>query len=108
MTVIERITTAVAEVVEAALGVSLLDMFIQLAATVILVLIVRKFLWSKVTDYLEKRRAILVAEVASADDAKLAALQFEKDKQAELAELQRQKPSFFSMREDKANKNAKR
>jgi F-type H+-transporting ATPase subunit b len=91
MTVIERITSAVAEVVEAALGVSLLDMFIQLAATVILVLIVRKFLWSKITDYLEKRREVLMAEVASADDAKLAAIQFEKDKQVELAELQRQK-----------------
>ncbi len=64
MTVIERITTAVAEFVDAALGVSLLDMFIQLAATVILVLIVRKFFWTKVTDYL---------------------------KQVELAELQRQK-----------------
>lgn len=91
MTVIERITTAVSEVVQAALGVSLLDMFIQLAATVILVLIVKKFLWSKVTDFLEKRRQLLASEVDQADAAKAAAIEFEKERQAQIAELERQK-----------------
>lgn len=91
MTVIERITTAVSEVVQAALGVSLLDMFIQLAATVILVLIVKKFLWSKVTDFLEKRRQLLASEVDQADAAKAAAMEFEQERQAQLAELERQK-----------------
>lgn len=91
MTVIERITTAVSDVVQAALGVSLLDMFIQLAATVLLVLIVKKFLWSKVTDFLEKRHQLLSAEVDQADAAKAAAIEFEKDREKQLSELERQK-----------------
>jgi len=91
MTVIERITTAVSEVVQAALGVSLLDMFIQLAATVLLVLVVKKFLWSKVTDFLEKRRQLLASEVDQADAARAAAIQFEQECQTQLAELERQK-----------------
>lgn len=91
MTVIEQITTAVSEVVEAALGVSLLDMFIQLAATVLLVIIVKKFLWSKITAFLEKRRQMLASEVDQADAAKAAAMELEQDRQAQIVLLERQK-----------------
>lgn len=91
LSIIDDITDAVSRVVESALGVSLLDMFIQLAATVLLVIIVKKFLWSKVTDFLEKRRQLLASEVDQADAAKAAAIELEKDRQAQIAALERQK-----------------
>lgn len=69
MSFIDKITSAVSEVIEASLGVSLLDMFVQLMATVILVIIVKKFFWTKVTDFLEKRREIMAQEMANAENA---------------------------------------
>jgi F-type H+-transporting ATPase subunit b len=69
MTLIDKITTAVSEAIEAALGVSLLDMFVQLAATVILVIIVKKYFWSKITLFLEKRRELVQSELTTAQAA---------------------------------------
>ncbi len=69
MDAMERIMQAVSETIEAALGVSLLDMVIQIAATLVLVLIVKKFFWGRITDYLEKRKELMTAELDAAKDA---------------------------------------
>ena len=69
MPVIERIMTAVQEAIEKALGINLLDMIIQLAATLILVLIVKHFFWGRITEFLEKRKEIMDKNF---EDAKLA------------------------------------
>ncbi|XMB71831.1 F0F1 ATP synthase subunit B [Mycoplasmatota bacterium WC30] len=74
MTTMERIMQAVSEAIDAALGVSLLDMVIQIAATLILVLIVKKFFWGRITDFLEKRKEIMTEELESAKNANQEAL----------------------------------
>lgn len=56
------------DLIERAFGGSLSDILIQIAATLILVVIVRVFLWNRILDYLEKRRTLVAKEL---DDAKL-------------------------------------
>lgn len=65
-TVVERIIEAVSDAIESALGVTLLDIVIQILATLVLVLIVRFFLWNKITAFLGKRRQFLTDEVENA------------------------------------------
>ena len=60
---------AVSEAVEKALGVSLLDMGIQIGATLILVVIVKYFFWGKITEFLEQRKTIMEEEFLSAKQA---------------------------------------
>ncbi len=87
MSVIDKITTAVSEAIQSALGVSLLDMVVQLAATVILVIIVRKYFWSKITLFLEKRRELVQAELAAAETASQEANAIKEKTEAEYAVL---------------------
>ncbi len=60
---------SVADVIEKAFGASLSDILIQIAATLVLVIIVRVFFWSRITEFLEKRRELVGKEY---DDAKVA------------------------------------
>ncbi len=76
MSVIQNIIDSVSEAINAALRVNLLDMIIQFAATIILVLIVKHFFWGRITDYLEKRKTIMdenfkEAKVANEEAARL-------------------------------------
>ncbi len=89
MSIIDKITTAVSEAIESALGVSLLDMIIQLLATVILVLIVKRFFWSKVTAYIEKRREVVKAELSNAEAASAEAMEIKAKTEAEANELRK-------------------
>jgi F-type H+-transporting ATPase subunit b len=89
MPLLDRITTAVTEAIEAALGVSLLDMVVQLAATVILVIIVKKFFWSKITLFLEKRREVIQNELVSAEQANAEASALKEKTEAEYTELRK-------------------
>lgn len=66
MPVIDRIVEAVQKIIDGALGVNLLDMIIQIAATLILVIIVKYFFWGRITDFLEKRKNIMSQEMESA------------------------------------------
>jgi len=60
MTTIERIVESVSKAVESALGVSLLDIIVQISATIILIVIIRAFFWKKswLTSMEEKKRWI--------------------------------------------------
>lgn len=60
---------AVARAIEGAFGSSLSDILIQIAATLVLVVVVRIFFWSRITEFLTKRRELVTKEL---DDAKLA------------------------------------
>lgn len=95
MTGIEKITTAVNEMLQTALGVSLLDMFIQIMATILLVIIVKKFFWGKITTFLEKRGEILNQEFATIEQAKTQALDLERLRQEEYTALQKQKSDLL-------------
>mgnify|MGYP000862294154 CR=1 FL=1 len=89
MNVIDKITTAVSEAIESALGVSLLDMVVQLLATVILVIIVRRFFWSKVTAFLDKRREVVANELANAEKASEEANLLKSQTESEANELRK-------------------
>jgi len=66
---IKDIMAAVDEIVNKALGVSLLDMVVQIGATLILVIIVKIFLWDKISAFLEKRKELMESEFESAKQA---------------------------------------
>lgn len=87
MSVLNDMVNAVQEAVDKALGVNLLDMFVQIGATILLVLIVKKFFWSKVTDFLEKRRAYMDDELRHAEKSNEEAKHLALIKEKELQEL---------------------
>ncbi len=58
--------SSLSETVTSALEINLTQMLIQIAATIVLVVIVRVFFWSKITSFLEKRREFIASELESA------------------------------------------
>ena len=86
-TAVERIIKAVSDAIQSALGISLLDMAIQILATLILVLVVRFFLWNKITDYLGKRKQFLTDEVENAKQANEQAAQLKEETEKEYERL---------------------
>ncbi len=101
---LEEITNAVNETIEAALGVSLLDVFVQIAATLFLVLIVKKFFWSKITAYIEERRALMEQEYQEAETANEEAEALKEKREREYQELRERSKSIV----DEAKKKADR
>lgn len=81
--ILQKMMEAVTKAINNALGASLLDIAIQIGATLILVLIVRFFFWNKITAFLDQRRELMQQELDSAktanEDAK--ALQEKSDKE---------------------------
>lgn len=69
MGLLDEITGAVNDAIDAALGVSLVDMLVQIAATLILVLVVKKFFWGKITAFIRKRRSLMEQEYQEAESA---------------------------------------
>lgn len=57
---------SLADTVQSALEINLTQMLIQIAATIILIVVVRVFFWSKVTAFLEKRQQLMTEELDSA------------------------------------------
>ena len=66
---IQDMIDAVSRVIENALGSTLLDMGIQIGATLLLVIIVKVFFWSRITDFIQKRRDLMNEEFESARKA---------------------------------------
>jgi F-type H+-transporting ATPase subunit b len=64
---------ALSDAVKEALGINPIQMLIQIAATIVLVIIVRYFFWNKITAYLEKRRELFTAEMENAKKLNLEA-----------------------------------
>jgi len=84
---IQDLMSAVSEAIEKALGVSLLDMAIQIAATFILVIIVKIFFWEKITGFIAKRKALMEGELESARAANEEALTLQEKTTQEYHEL---------------------
>lgn len=61
------------------------DLFIQLIATIILFIIVRKFLWKPITDFLEARRNMIDNELSKAKTASDNALALEAKLESDFA-----------------------
>lgn len=96
MTVIEQIIESVSKTIENALGVSPLDILVQILGTILLVLIVKKFFWKKVVAYLDGRRAAMDQEFEKAKAAQLEAEEVRAKSQEELLELKKRGDAMMS------------
>ncbi len=101
MPLIDRIAQAVSEAINAALGVTLTDMLVQLAATIILVIIVKKFFWGRITDFLEKRQEHMAKELSAAASTKAEAESLKEKTEADYNELRSRSKDII----DNARKN---
>jgi F-type H+-transporting ATPase subunit b len=108
MSVIERIMQAVQEGIETALGINLLDMIIQIAATLILVLIVKKFFWGRITDFLEKRQNIMDQEMDQAKTSNIEAEELKLKREEEYNQLRMQSKSYLDNAKQKAEAEKQR
>lgn len=57
---------SLSEAVISALEINVVQMLIQIAATIVLVVVVKVFFWSKITSFLEKRQAFMASELEAA------------------------------------------
>ena len=89
----QRLADAIQRLVDIALGVEALELFIQLAATVVLVIIVKVFFWDKVTGFIESRRDLMDRELTEA---------MEKNEEAKA--LKEEAESSFDRVKDEARK----
>ena len=71
--------------IEDGLGVTLEEMLIQLTATLILFLVVRFFVWNKVTAILDKRKQVVKDALKEKDDALAESKKVREESNAELA-----------------------
>lgn len=95
MSILEKLSEAVENAVNKALGINVLDMIIQIAATLILILIVKKFFWGRITDFLDKRKAYMESELSEAEKANKEALELQETKEAELKEIRLKSKNYF-------------
>jgi F-type H+-transporting ATPase subunit b len=102
MPVMDKIIAAVLEIIEGALGINLLDMIIQIAATLILVLIVKHFFWGRITDFLEKRKNIMDQEMDSAKKENIEAKLLKEKRETEYNELKLKSKDYLDTAKEKA------
>lgn len=103
MPLIERIMEAVQKIIDQALGINLLDMIVQIAATLILVLIVKKFFWGRITDFLEQRKNILETEMESAKKNNLEAEELKLKRQEEANRLKQEAKAYLDNAREKGD-----
>lgn len=69
-----------------ALGITLVEMLIQLGATLILFLIVRFFVWNKLTAILDKRKQAISDAIKQKDDAILESKKINEESQKQISD----------------------
>ena len=81
----------------------LLDISIQLCATILLFVIVRFFLWKPITNILEQRRAAIDKSLEEAEEAKNNAIEIEANLNKELSDAKSQVKEMLDRAEKEAN-----
>jgi F-type H+-transporting ATPase subunit b len=81
------VAKAIQEFIDAALGVSAKEMGIQIAATLLLFLVVRFFFWNHVTDFIEGRKKLISSEIKEAQHLKEEASEMKSNAQDELVKV---------------------
>jgi len=102
--VIQRIVEAVSETMKSALGISLSDLLVQLGATLLLVVIVRVFLWKKITAYLTARRELVQSELDNAKKQNEEAKELKSQAHHEYAEIKRKAQTILDSAKSDASK----
>lgn len=83
----EQVAQTINDFISGAIGLSLKEIIIQIAATILLFLVVRHFFWSNITDYLDERRNHMAKEYDEANEANLEAQSFKEIAVTELTEI---------------------
>lgn len=68
-----RLAEAIENLVRNGIIINPIEILIQLLATVILIFVVKKYLWSSVTQFLEARQAVVDDDIKSAQESKMQA-----------------------------------
>ena len=64
----ERVAQAIRDLIEIGLRIEPMEMFIQIVATVLLILVVKFFFWEKITAFIDARRAFMDKELVEATE----------------------------------------
>lgn len=108
MSFFERLVSGVEAAVEQALGVNLLDMIVQITATIILMIIVKKFFWGRITEFLQKRNQYMENELIEAEATNQEALQLKETREAELKEIRDKSKDYFENAKTRGEEEKKR
>jgi F-type H+-transporting ATPase subunit b len=108
MSFFERLVSGVEAAVEQALGVNLLDMIVQITATIILMIIVKKFFWGRITEFLQKRNQYMENELIEAETTNQEALQLKETREAELKEIRDKSKDYFENAKTRGEEEKKR
>ncbi len=83
----EDFANSLSDFVLESIGVSLTEMAIQIASTILLFLIVKYFFWNNITEYLEKRKEFMAGEYEDAKAANLDAISLKEKADLELIDI---------------------
>lgn len=95
MNFFEKLVSGLEDTVKEALGVNLTDMIIQILATLVLVIIVKKFFWGRITEFLDKRQALMASELTDAEKAHEEAVALREKHDQELKEVRAKSKDYF-------------
>lgn len=104
----DRLVSGVESAVEQALGVNLLDMIVQIAATIILMIIVKKFFWGRITEFLQKRKEYMENELTEAEKTNQEALQLKETREKELKEIRDKSKDYYETAKSRGEEEKKR
>ncbi len=86
----QNLSEAVQKLVEIALGVDVLEMVIQIVATILLILVVKYFFWDKVTTFIDERKAIMDKELTEATEKNEEAKMLKKEAEETFNEMKQE------------------
>jgi len=83
----EAVAEAIQRLVDNGLGIDPVEMIIQIASTIVLVLVVKLFFWNKVTAFIEGRREVVDQELIEATQRNEEAKQLQEEAEQALSQV---------------------
>ncbi len=97
-----RLSEAIENLVQNGIIINPIEILIQLIATVILIVLVKQFLWDKVTGFLDARQSVVDEDIASAQADKEKAQNLREKAQAELASIKEEAKAILDAAKEQA------
>jgi F-type H+-transporting ATPase subunit b len=104
----QNVARAIEEFVNNALSVSLLDMAIQIGATLVLFFVVKYFFWNHVTAFLDKRKEVMNEEFTSAEKANAEAIALREEAEEKLQEIRLSAKQIYEEAKERGEQERKR
>ena len=86
----EAVAEAIQRLVDNGLGIDPVEMVIQIASTIVLVLVVKFFFWNKVTSFIEGRREVVDQEIIEATQRNDEAKKLKEEAEQELTQVKQE------------------